>query len=507
MHSHSSILDAVLKDLPGVKANGPDSWRFHCTQEHKKRHAPAWVAILSGKVRIGCHDDDSHNDDLWQRHVRPNIPRLEPSDWLAPLAVAGVSRISKGQFDDAIIYGPIWGGPYLLPIEQRELDRREEVAELAGSNLLRAAIADQMGQTLPTLSLSQYQDQPTIGQMLHRPQRAASELEEMTGSLKGPDLPLKGTCHLLLRATRPPDMTCHVSTAWSEAILPDGSVKIRHQPCSECDQCLAWRRRENALRFVYVAADVECTTIQVSGWASSEWDKAAAWLDAMGRRQPGQRWRGLRPAEDFTPTATAIYPCEVPAAVIELAKSDAARKGLTLTVQYGAVSVAAFGGIQDTLKTRTGNVLNKETGKYVRHCTSRFVAWPDFEDALPDYVTGDTVVHQSGKDVELPDETPASEMESNLRNVKDVERRAESAAYIRMGRVEYLDVGLFLNLPNEPDRDGEVMQTIKRREYGGSAQLLIDAALHYVGDTPYRAAYCAVYERVFGDDWGYEVAV
>ena len=334
-------------------------------------------------------------------------------------------------------------------------------------------------------------------------QRAVAEFEEMTGSLKGPDSPLKGTRHLLLRATRPQEMTCRASTAWSEAILPDGSIKIRHQPCGECDNCLAWRRRENALRFVYVAADVECTTIQVSGWASSEWDKAAVWLDAMGRRQPGQRWRGLRPAEDYTPTATVIYPCELSAEIIELAKSDAARKGLTLTAKYEAVSVAAFGGIQDTLKTRTGNVLNKETGKYVRHCTSRFVAWPDFEESLPDYVTGDTVVHQSGKDVELPDETPATDLESNLRSVKDVEHRAESAAYIRMGRVEYLDIGLFLNLPNEPDRDGEVMQTIKRREHGGSSQLLIDAALHYVGDTPYRAAYCAVYERVFGDDWAY----
>ena len=334
---------------------------------------------------------------------------------------------------------------------------------------------------------------------------ADSELEEMTGSLKGPDSPLKGTCHKLLRATRSQDMTCRQSEAWSESILPDGSVKVRHQPCSECDECLAWRRRENALRFVYVAADVECTTIRVSGWEKNEWDKAAAWLDAMGRRQPGQRWRGLQPAEDYTPTATVIYPCKVSGAVIALARSDAARKGLTLTVRYEPVPIAAFGGIQDPLKTRTGNVLNKETRKYVRHCTSRFVAWPDFEEAPADYVTGDTVVHQSGKDVELPDETPASELETNLRSVKDVERRAESAAYIRMGRVEYLDVGLFLNLPNEPDADGEVMQTIKRREYGGSSRLLIDAARHYVGDTPYRAAYCAVYERVFGDDWAYGV--
>ena len=334
-------------------------------------------------------------------------------------------------------------------------------------------------------------------------QRAVAALEEMTGSLKGPDVLLKGTRHKLIRAVRSADMTCHQKAAWSESILPDGSVKVRHQPCSECDECLAWRRRENALRFAYVAAGMECTTIRVSGWEKNEWDKAAAWLDAMGRRQPGQRWRGLQPAEDYTPTATVIYPCEVSGAVIALVDADAKRKGLSLTVRYDPVPIAVFGGIQDTLKTRTGKVLNKATREYVRHCTSRFVAWPDFEDTPADYVTGDTVVHQSGKDVELPDETPASELESDLRNVKDVEHRAESAAYIRMGRVEYLDVGLFLNLPNEPDLDGEVMQTIKRREYGGSSQLLIDAARHYVGDTPYRAAYCAVFERVFGDDWAY----
>ena len=327
--------------------------------------------------------------------------------------------------------------------------------------------------------------------------------EKMSGSVKEPIPVLNGTRQKLTRAVRSPDMTCTNPDAWSESILPDGAIKIRHQPCGYCDRCLAWRRREIALRFIHAAADAQCTMIRVSGWSNNEWDKAAAWLDAMGRRQIGQRWRGLRPAEDYTPTATVIYPCEVPAAVIELVRKDATRKGLSLTVDIGTVDIGVFGGLLDTMKTRTGNVLNKETREYVRHCTSRFVAWPDYQDDLHDYVTGDTVIRQSSKDIDLPAETPASELETNLRSVKDVEHRAESAAYIRMGRVDYLDIGLFLNLPNEPDVDGEVMDTIKRREYGGSSQLLIDAALHYVGDAPYRAAYCAVYERVFGDDWTY----
>ena len=325
---------------------------------------------------------------------------------------------------------------------------------------------------------------------------------KMSGSDKGQNA-LTGTRHKLTHAVRSPDMTCTSPAAWSESILPDGAIKIRHQPCGYCDRCRAWWRRENALRFIHTAADAQCTMIRVSGWGNNEWDKAAAWLDAMGRRQPGQRWRGLRPADDYTPTATAIYPCELPAAVIDLVRKDVTRKGLSLTVDIGTVDIAAFGGLQDTMKTRTGNVLNKDTRQYVRHCTSRFVGWPDYEDDLPDYVIGDTTIYKRDTDQDLPDETPVTEIEGVLRGVKDVEHRAESAAYIRMGRVDYLDVGLFLNLPNEPDIDGEVMQTIKRREHGGSSQLLIDAARHYVGDTPYRAAYCAVYERVFGEHWTY----
>ena len=501
--ANDGLLAGVLADLPGVKAHGHDSFRFWCTQEHKKRHAPAWVAVLDGKVRIGCYDDHGHNDDLWRQHVGPNLVRNQsPRDWLAPLAVAGVSRVARGQFADAIIYGPIWAGPYLLPIEQRELDRRNEVADLDGYNLLRGAIAEQMGQTLPTLSLSHYQAMPTIGQRLRRPQLAVSEIEKMSGSDKGQKA-LTATRQKLTHAVRSPDMICASPSGWSQSILPDGAVKIRHQPCGYCDRCLAWRRREIALRFVYAAGDAQCTMIRVSGWGSNEWDKAAAWLDAMGRRQVGQRWRGLRPAEDYTPTATAIYPCEVSAAVIDLVRKDATRKGLSLTVDIGTVDIAAFGGLLDTMKTRTGNVLNKATREYVRHCTSRFVAWPDYQDDLPDYVIGDTTMYKRFTDQDMPPETPVSEIEATLRGVKDVEHRAESAAYIRMGRVDYLDVGLFLNLPNEPDPDGEVMDTIKRREYGGSSQLLIDAARHYVGDAPYRAAYCAVYERVFGDDWTY----
>ena len=186
---NDDLLAGVLADLPGVKAHGRDSFRFWCTQEHKKRHAPAWVAVLDGKVRIGCYDDHGHNDDLWRQHVGPNLIRNQsPRDWLAPLAVTGVSRISKGQFDDAIIYGPIWAGPYLLPIEQRELDRRDELAELAGYNLLRGAIADQMGQALPTLSLSQYQDQPTIGQMLRRPVQPSKPAVDLAVGVREPDI-------------------------------------------------------------------------------------------------------------------------------------------------------------------------------------------------------------------------------------------------------------------------------------------------------------------------------
>ena len=336
--------------------------------------------------------------------------------------------------------------------------------------------------------------------------KATPAFQEMSGSVKG-KIPLKGTRHKLTRAVRSPDMTCTSPKAWSESILPDGSVKVRHTPCGHCDRCRVWWRRENALRFIHVAGNAQCTMIRVEGWESNEWDKAAAWLDAMGRRQPGQRWRGLQPSEDYTPTATAIYPCELSAKVIALVKADAKRKGLSVTVQIddddAKMDIGAFGGLQDTMKTRTGNVLNKDTREYVKHCTSRFVAWPDYDDGLPDYVNGDTVVLYTSPDVDLPEETPATEVESNLRRIKDDEWRAEAAAYIRMGRVEYLDIGLFLNLPNEPDPAGEVMQTIKRREYGGSSQLLIDAARHYVGDAPYRAAYCAVYERVFGDGWAY----
>ena len=203
--------------------------------------------------------------------------------------------------------------------------------------------------------------------------------EKMSGSVKEPIPVLNGTRQKLTRAVRSPDMTCTNPDAWSESILPDGAIKIRHQPCGYCDRCLAWRRREIALRFIHAAADAQCTMIRVSGWSNNEWDKAAAWLDAMGRRQIGQRWRGLRPAEDYTPTATVIYPCEVPAAVIELVRKDATRKGLSLTVDIGTVDIGVFGGLLDTMKTRTGNVLNKETREYVRHCTSRFVAWPDYQ--------------------------------------------------------------------------------------------------------------------------------
>ena len=332
--------------------------------------------------------------------------------------------------------------------------------------------------------------------------RGVAESENMSGSLKG-EATLNATRHKLTHAVRSPDMTCTSPAAWSESILPDGAVKIRHQPCGSCDRCLAWRRREIALRFIYAAGDAQCTMIRVSGWGMNEWDKAAAWLDAMGRRQSGQRWRGLQPAEDYTPTATMIYTCEVPAALIDLVRKDTNRKGLSVNVRCESIDIGKFGGLLDTMKTRTGNVLNKETRQYVRHCTSRFVAWPDYEDDLPDYVNGDTTMHPLDGGVDLPAETPATEVETTLRRIKDDEWRAELAAYIRMGRVGYIDIGLFLNLPNEPDPDGEVMQTIKRREYGGSSQLLIDAARHYVGDAPYRAAYCAVYERVFGDDWTY----
>ena len=113
------------------------------------------------------------------------------------------------------------------------------------------------------------------------------------------------------------------------------------------------------------------------------------------------------------------------------------------------------------------------------------------------------MIRQSSKDIDLPAETPASELETNLRSVKDVEHRAESAAYIRMGRVDYLDIGLFLNLPNEPDVDGEVMDTIKRREYGVVASYSLTLPCITLATHLTAPAYCAVYERVFGDDWTY----
>ena len=173
-------------------------------------------------------------------------------------------------------------------------------------------------------------------------------------------VPLRGkthfnaTRHKLTHAARSPDMTCTSPATWSESILPDGAIKIRHQPCGSCDRCLAWRRREIALRFIYAAGDAQCTMIRVSGWGNNEWDKAAAWLDAMGRRQSGQRWRGLQPAEDYTPTATAIYPCELPAALIDLVRKDANRKGLSVDVNVGTMDIGTFGGLLDTMKTRTG---------------------------------------------------------------------------------------------------------------------------------------------------------
>ena len=289
----AGLLDSLVADLPGVKAHGHDSFRFWCTQEHKKRHAPAWVAVLDGKVRIGCYDDQGHNDDLWRQHVGPYLVRDQsPRDWLAPLAVAGVSRVASGQFADAIIYGPIWAGPYLLPIEQRELDRRDELAELAGYNLLRGAIADQMGQALPTLSLSQYQDQPTIGQMLRQ-----------TGRIGRPEPPKQEMVRRGIRDSEAPIYPAapkvYVAPGWvGPYCLIDTNVKRRQRSdsqqvqtgfnCGDCGPCLAnWQYRKRHKYEWLTSGKPEQTIVIVSGLIDD--DVASAAAIAIGRAGDADR--------------------------------------------------------------------------------------------------------------------------------------------------------------------------------------------------------------------------
>ena len=112
------------------------------------------------------------------------------------------------------------------------------------------------------------------------------------------------------------------------------------------------------------------------------------WADGMGRRQGGQRWRGLRQGEDYYPEVVMAYPFTLDEHVLELARLDCTRKSLTLSVSVGPMTGDDLYALLDDKPTRDGPSLDPETGKMRKHLTSRFVDWPDFVDPAKTYLYG-----------------------------------------------------------------------------------------------------------------------
>lgn len=287
------ILADVLAELPGVKSNGRGGYDFPCTQEHKKRQRAGWLAVLGGKVRVGCYNDASHNDALWRQHVGPHLVRhYEPKDWIAPLAVAGVSRVASGQFADAIIYGPIWAGPYLLPIEERELDRRDELAELAGFNLLLADITASMGKPTASMGLAGYRALPTIADVLRRPPPTPIERANRAGRIGGDATPTaKSGGYVVLdvkdnvtaRFRKMPDRFVDYPCLTPNWIIGTDYIGESYdipKPCEKCINCVAYAQERKIVRWDNGRADVQ-DTFNVTGAANA--DEARKWTGALSK--------------------------------------------------------------------------------------------------------------------------------------------------------------------------------------------------------------------------------
>ena len=286
----TDVLADVLAELPGVKSNGRGGYDFPCTQEHKKRQRAGWVAVLGDKVRIGCYNEDGHGDELWRQHVLPHLlRRAAPKDWLAPLGDAGISKVKRGQFADAIIYGPIWAGPYLLPIEQRELDRRDELAALAGHNLILADIRASMELPPASMGLSEFRAQPTIAQMLRRPPLPVAKNGAVGDTSPESTKDVSPTApKVYAPPVRTRDYWCIVDTKAKRRIRSDGQQVKTMYSCRKCGPCLRWWRLRKRHKYEWaISGQPAQTAVIVSGLADD--DVASDAAIAVGRAGDGQR--------------------------------------------------------------------------------------------------------------------------------------------------------------------------------------------------------------------------